>query len=349
MSKLDEKMTELEHGIKEERQRKEREQKLQEAITKGHQALDAGNFTRARSFFESAQAIDKESSHAQAGIKDTLYKAGQAAEERGHRREAQQYYQALLDSDPDNSDALVRLNAMTRQIRIRWAIGIGGPVGVIILLFILAQVKHFILWPVGACNAPGVGRLLCSPTPTPTLTATPTLTPIPTATPTPIPTSTPTLTPIPTATPTPIPTSTPTPTSTNTPTSTPTYTLTPTFTPTFTPTPTPTPRPLRGRMRYEWVSVYADWKDTDEVTRAAVDSVWHLCARKCNRYLVAQDHCHLTAPLGWVNITSIEPIFEGEFPAKLVTPCPIPTSTSTLTPVPPKPTATPTPTLTPEA
>ena len=331
MSKLDDLMAELEREIKEERQRKEREQKLQETVDKGHQALDAGNFTAARSFFESALAIDEDSPHAQAGLKDTLYKAGQAAEERGHRREAQEYYQALLDFDPHNSDALVRLNAMTRQIRQRWAIGIGGPVGVIILLFILAQVNRFIAWPVGACNAPGVGRLLCSPTPTPTLTATPTATPIPTATPTPIPTST------------------PTPTSTNTSTPTPTYTPTPTFTPTFTPTPTPTPRPLLGRMRYEWVSVYADWEGTDEVTRATVDSVWHLCTRKCNRYLVAQDHCHLTAPLGWVNITSIEPIFEGEFPAKLVTPCPIPTSTSTLTPVPPKPTATPTPTLTPEA
>jgi len=343
MSKLDDLMGKLEHEIKEERQRKEREQNLQEAISKGHQALKAGNYTAARSFFESALSIDQENPDAQAGLKDTLYTAGQAAEKTGQRREAREYYQALLDFDPDNSNALVRLNAMTRQIRIRWAIGIGGPVGVIILLFILAQVRHFILWPAGACNMPGVGGLLCSPTPTLTLTATPTLTPIPTATPTPIPTSTPT------RTPTPIPTSTPTPTSTNTPTSTPTYTLTPTFTPTFTPTPTPTPGPLLGRMRYEWVSVYADWEGTDEVTRAAVDSVWYLCARECNRYLIAQDHCHLTAPLGWVNITSIEPIFEGEFPSKLVTPCPIPTYTSTFTPVPPRPTATPTPTPTPEA
>lgn len=324
MSKLDDLMSELEREIKEERQRKEREQKLRAAITKGHQALEAGNFTAARSFFESALAIDGDSPHAQAGLKDTLYKAGQAAEEHGHRREAREYYQALLDFDPDNSDALVRLNAMTRQIRQRWAIGIGGPVGVIILLFILAQVKHFILWPAGACNMPGVGGLLCSPTPTPTLTATPTSTPIPTATATPIPTST------------------PTPTSTNTPTSTPTYTLTPTFTPTFTPTSTSTPRPLLGRMRYEWVSVYADREGTDEVTRAAVESVWYLCARAGSRYQVAQDHCHLTTPLGWVNITSIEPLFEGEFPSKLVTPFP------TLTPVPPRPPAAPTPAPTPE-
>ena len=326
MSKLDDLMTELELEIKEGRQRKEREQNLQEAITKGQQALDGGNFTAARSFFESALAIDEDSPHAQAGLKDTLYTAGQAAEKSGHRQEAREYYQALLDFDPDNSDALVRLNAMTRQIRIRWAIGIGGPVGVIILLFILAQVKHFILWPVGACNAPGVGRLLCSPTPTPTLTATPTATPIPTATPTPIPTST------------------PTPTSTNTPTSTPTYTLTPTFTPTLTPTPTPTPRPLLGRMRYEWVSVYADWEGTNEVARAPVGSEWHLCAEKCDRYRVAQDHCHQTTPLGWVFITSIEPIFEGKFPSKLVTPCPLP-STPTATPT-ATTTATPTTTTT---
>ena len=324
MSKLDDIKDQLGEKIEEERQRKEREQNLQEAITKGQQALDGGNFTAARSYFKSALDIDEDDSDALAGFKDTLYKAGQAAEERGNRREAREYYQALLDSDPDNSDARVRLKTMTRQIRQRWAVwSLLLFVGVII---ILAQVKHFILWPAGACNAPRVGGLLCSPTPTHTLTVTP------------LPTPTFTLTP------TPIPTCTPVPTSTNTPTPTPTYTLTPTFTPTLTPTPTPTPRPLLGRMRYEWVSVYADWEGTNEVARAPVDSEWHLCAKKCDRYRVAQDHCHLTTPLGWVFITSIEPIFEGEFPSKLVTPCPlpsIPTATPTATT-----TATPTTTTT---
>ena len=281
MSKLDDIRDQLEKTIEEERQRKEREQDLQDAITKGQEALDGGNFTAARSFFESALGIDEVSPHAQAGLKETL-----------------------------------------RRIRTRWAIGIGGPMLFVLVIIILAQVNQFICWPAGACSVPRVGRLLCSPTPTPTLTVTPTLTPIPTATSTPIPTSTPTLTP------TPIPTSTPT------------YTLTPTFTPTSTPTPTPTPRPLLGRMHYEWVSIYVDRESTDEVARAPLESVWHLCARAGTRYLVAQDHCHLTVPLGWVNADSIEPVFEGEFPSKLVTPV------SNLPPVLPIPTATPTATPT---
>jgi hypothetical protein len=47
-----------------------------------------------------------------------------------------------------------------------------------------------------------------------------------------------------------------------------------------------------------------------------------LCAKQGTRYQIAQDHCHTTAPLGWVRERDIEPLYTGQFPEALITPMP---------------------------
>lgn len=264
----------------------EREQRLREALDKGRRAMEEKKFREAETYFKKALEIDSQSADARAGLIGTLYRAGQDAESRGRRREAIDYYRALLAFDPSNIDARVRLNAVQFQLRLRWAIG--AIAASIVLLLVFLQVKGYIAWPESVCNAPQVGLALCGPSPTPTPTHTPTPTPTPTFTPTP----------------------------------TPTYTPTPTSTPT--PTPTPTPVPLLGRVRYSFVKVYANPTGDEEITRAVQGSVWHLCAQYGDRYLVASDYCHTTAPLGWITITNIEPLFIGQFPPYLITPTPSP-------------------------
>jgi hypothetical protein len=95
---------------------------------------------------------------------------------------------------------------------------------------------------------------------------------------------------------------------------------------------------LLGRVRYSYVGVFLAPSGEQEISRAVGGSVWYICALAGSRYLVAQDYCHSTTPLGWINVSFIEPLFVGQFPAALVTPFP------TLTPPPPRP---PTPTYTP--
>jgi tetratricopeptide (TPR) repeat protein len=288
----------LRESLKQELERAEGEERLKQKITDGREALERGEFSAARSHFESALAEDTTNTAWQ-GLRDTLFQAGRTAETRGRRGEARAYYKELMKFNPDDTEGRVRLNAMTLQLGL---LGAGGfSLGVILIALLFAQINNFIAWPLGVCNTAGVGRVLCSPTPTPTATATATATATHTAT------------------------------ATFTPTHTPTATVTPTHTPTWTPSPTPTPTPLLGRVRYTWIVVYRDWEGTDEVTRAPKDSVWYLCAMAGSRYLIAQDHCHLTRPLGWVSIAYIEPEFEGQFPKELVTPFP------TLTPLPPRP------------
>ena len=259
-----------------------------ENVAKGYYSLGEDNFAAAKTFFERAQKINEQGAEGRAGLIETLSQAGQRAEERKRRGEARDYYRELLAFDPQNSEAKVRLGAVTRQIQVRWIIG--GGIGMVILLLVLAQVNQFIAWPVAACNAPGIGGVLCTPS------ATPTLTPTPTATPTATPTHTPT----------------------NTPTSTPTSTPTPTNTPTNTPTPTPTP--LLGRIRYSHVIVYDSPTGNQEIFRPTGGTEWHLCAKTGTRYLIASSYCHSAAPLGWIEESRLELLFPGQFPSDLITP-----------------------------
>ncbi len=273
----------------------QREAEYYEGVAKGRYALENDNFVSAQTFFKKSLEIDDTGADARTGYIESLYKAGQQAESDDRLDEARDYYRALLEFDKTNSDARVRLNAVDRLIerrekamRLKKKIYriLGSVAGIIFLAFILAQVNQFIAWPLGVCNAPGVGGVLCTPSPTPTATSTPT----------------------------------PTPTFTPTPTSTPTCTPTPTNTPTATPTATPTP--LLGRVLYEYVTVFTTATGNEEVSRAARDSVWHLCAKYDHRYLVAQDYCFKAKPLGWIKEIHIEPLFVGQFPPELITPTP---------------------------
>ncbi|HDQ71539.1 MAG TPA: hypothetical protein ENN19_05510, partial [Chloroflexi bacterium] len=139
-----------------------------ENIAKGYYSLGEDNFAAAKAFFEKAQKVDDQGAEGRAGLIETLSQAGQRAEARKRRGEARDYYRELLAFDPQNSEARVRLSAVNRQIQIRWIIG--GVIGMVILLLVLAQVNQFIAWPVAACNAPGIGGVLCTPSATPTLT-----------------------------------------------------------------------------------------------------------------------------------------------------------------------------------
>jgi tetratricopeptide (TPR) repeat protein len=158
-----------------------------ENVARGQQALDRGDFPTAKAFFQKATEIDRESAEARAGLTQTYLRAGEQAEQKKQLKEAQDYYRALLQFDPDNDDARVRLNAVTRRIRQRKTIWLSTtiPALVIVISFIFLQVKGCIRWPEPCCTAPGIGPVLCTPTFTPTHTPTFTLTPTPTYTPTP--------------------------------------------------------------------------------------------------------------------------------------------------------------------
>lgn len=273
-----------------ERQRIEKLRQIMEGLEKGREALSSERFQEAISHFEKVLGLDHDNPEAIAGLKEAYYKAGEEAERARHFGKAQEYYRALLDRFPDDPEAKARLRALDRKLKL-YRIA-GGVVLGFIIIVILAQLNKLINWPPKVCRVPQVGKVLCTPTPTPTAT--------PTATPTSTPTFTPTPTSTPTFTPTPTPTSTPTPT----------------------PTATPTPTPYLARIKYEYVSVYTKPTGSEEVTRVMKGTVWHLCAKAGERYLVAQDYCHKTTPLGWVNARNMELLFIGEFPPALTTPMP---------------------------
>ena len=319
MSKLDDQRRELEERLRRQEAVESREKRLANALSKGKEALEAGDYASASSFFESALEIDETNADARVGVRQALHQAGLSAEKARKWTVARDYYRELLQVDPDNREARVRLRALTTRIRLLRTI-IGG-IGIIIAALILAQVNRRIIWPEPVCDAPVVGGLC---TPSPTVTLTPTNTPTGTATPTDTPTATPTHTATPTATATATATSTPTATPTSTPTSTATPTHTATATPTHTATLTATPTPLKGRIRHENTAVYESATSDEIVLLATPGSVWHLCALfgsvKDGRYLVAPGHCHEAVPLGWVTATNVTPLFEGQFPPALVTP-----------------------------
>jgi hypothetical protein len=141
-------------------------------------------------------------------------------------------------------------------------------------------------------------------------------------------TPSPTATTTATATPPPLPTDTPLP---------------PTNTPLL---PTATPKPIWGVMKND-VYIYAGPTRDEVIGLAAQHSVWYLCAKAGERYLVGQDYCHLTTPVGWVREADVSLLFIDQFPPHLITPLP-PTPTGTPQPTPtytpqPAPTDTPLP------
>lgn len=274
-----------------------REAKAMHSLARGEKALTQDDLPAAKTYFAYAleQAPDNATAHAR--LTYTYLTAGAAAERRRDWRNARDQYRKLLEIEPGNDEAQVRLNAVLRRLR-------GCLAGIIVVvtllaIFLAAQLNNFIRWPTAACGAPGVGAALCTPTFTPTATPTPTYTHTPTATFTP------------------------------TPTFTPTSTLTSTATATFTPTATPTPTPLLARTRYDYVQVFKGPLGDEEVFRARRGTEWHICAQAGSRMLIASSDCHNTAPLGWITAKFLEPLYSGPFPAELQTPFP------TLTPKPP--------------
>jgi hypothetical protein len=115
--------------------------------------------------------------------------------------------------------------------------------------------------------------------------------------------------------------------------------------------PTPTPTPIFGVMKYD-AAIYAGPTGDEEIGRATQYSVWHLCAKAGERYLLAQNHCHQARPSGWIQEADVTLLFIDRFPPDLITPLPptptgTPKPTLTDTPKPPPTDTLPPPTLTP--
>ncbi len=282
----------------------QQEASIQYYLAQGEKSLEAKDYVSATAFFQEAMDLDVKRPEARAGLIATYLSRGQRSEQRRQLGSAAAIYEELLRFDPGNSEGKARL----RSVRFRtWRTRVLIAAGLLAaLLLVLAQINRMITWPVAACGVTAVGEVLCTPT------ATATHTPTATAT----------------ATDTPTPTATATATPTFTPTATPTNTATPTATPTFTPT------PIISRPRYDSTGVYPDPYSTRWFAVLFVEDQVHLCAKAANRYLVARNYCHLTDPLGWVNIDNLAPNFANNFPDYLTTPLPPPTATptSTLTP-----------------
>ncbi len=281
----------------------------------GEHARQEHNFPRAKTLFEKLDEFDPGNAQARSGLIELLYEQGQEAETQGQRREAIGYYQALLRHAPNDSNAQIRITTITRQIRIRRTISV--VIGILLILIFCitawALTSDAVLKPEWACVE---SEIICTLTPTLTPTQTPTHTPTHT------------------------PTYTPTHTPTHTPTFTPTPTNTPTHTPTFTPSPTATPEPYLGVVNNSGLgNVYREATGNDRVSTLENRQQVHLCAQAGSRYLIANDYCHLTTPLGWIDRTLITPGFVGSFPQVLTTPgvpthTPVPLPTVTITPSP---------------
>lgn len=287
----------------------QQEASIQYYLAQGEKSLEAKDYVSATAFFQEAMDLDVKRPEARAGLIATYLSRGQRSEQRRQLGSAAAIYEELLRFDPGNSEGKARLRSVQfRTWRTRGLIAAGL---LAVLLLVLAQVNRMITWPLAACEVTAIGGVLCTPT------ATATHTPTATAT----------------ATDTPTPTATATATPTFTPTATPTNTATPTATPTFTPT------PMIVQPRYDQTGVYPDPYSTRIIGVLWTGDQIHLCARAADRYLVAKNYCHLTDPLGWVNVGNLVPNFANTFPDYLTTPLPPPTATPS-----PNPTATPTPT-----
>jgi tetratricopeptide (TPR) repeat protein len=294
--------------------KEQQEASIQYFLAQGEKSLESGDYVSATAFFQEAMDLDAKRPEARAGLIATYLSRGQRSEQRRQLGSAAAIYEELLRFDPSNSEGKARLRSVQfRTWRMRGLIAAGL---LAVLLLVLAQVNRMITWPVAACEVTAIGGVLCTPTATATHTPTATATATDTATSTATATATPTFT----------------------PTATPTNTATPTATPTFTPT------PMIVQPRYDQTGVYPDPYSTRIVGVLWTGDQIHLCAKAADRYLVAKNYCHLTDPLGWVNVGNLVPNFANIFPDYLTTPLPPPTAT----PVPP-PTATPVPTPTPES
>jgi tetratricopeptide (TPR) repeat protein len=294
-----------------EQQQEYRRKKLNlvKAVERAREALEQEDFSAAETNFKAAldiaEEMEESSAEAEAGLLDTLYKAGLKAEGQKRLRDARDHYRGVLKRDRDHGQARARLSAINRRLTVRW---ITVSVVVIVLLaIVLAQLNNFIAWPVNVCDM--TSDVLCTPTPTFTLT----------------PTNTPTMTPTPTHTPT------------ATPTNTPTMTPTPTNTPTMTPTPTPTP--IIGIGVVPNPNVFSEPnRNTLEGYLKSGQEVY-VCAKAGNYYLIALARCHLVEkPYGWVPVShlSLVGVSEDNFPTELTTPlpteAPAPRNTATTAP-----------------
>jgi len=287
----------------------QQEASIQYYLAQGEKSLEAKDYVSATAFFQEAMDLDVKRPEARSGLIAAYLSSGQRSEQRRQLGSAAAIYEELLRFDPSNSEGKARLRSVQfRTWRMRGLIAAGL---LAVLLLVLAQVNRMITWPVAACEVTAIGGVLCTPTATATHTPTATATATDTATSTATATATPTFT----------------------PTATPTNTATPTATPTFTPT------PMIVQPRYDQTGVYPDPYSIRIIGVLWTGDQIHLCARAADRYLVAKNYCHLTDPLGWVNVGNLVPNFANTFPDYLTTPLPPPTATPS-----PIPTATPTPT-----
>ena len=257
--------------------RLDRQRQRDAALAQGEQELEQGKFESAESFFRNALAVEPNNARAEAGLKQTLMEAGLAAERQKRWHKAQDYYQALVTSYPDDQTGAPRLKDVTRHIQAQrgWArLLILGLIlaGLFLLGALLFQLNHFIAWPLPACQV----RVLCTPSPTATASLTPTAT------------ATPSLSPTPTVT------------------ASATATLTPSPTASLTPTPTSSPVPAFGWARDDSISIYSGPTLHQRLGTFAAGTQLYICDTQ-QRYLVARTDCHLAnpAPYEWVDLDSL--------------------------------------------
>ncbi len=162
--------------LEQEQARRLKKLDLVRASEAAKHALEHNNFSTAETKFKEALKIAEEIgegvAEAEAGLLETAYHAGRAAEEAGHLQEALAHYHDVLEYDPEHREAQVRLTAVTRKLRSQ-RVTIGG-IAAVVTLIVLALVSRVIPWPEPVCNNDNVGAVLCKPTLTPTVTPTPT-------------------------------------------------------------------------------------------------------------------------------------------------------------------------------
>jgi len=232
-----------------------RETKRQEDLAQAESAFSNKEYQKALNLY---REYKNDSEEARRALSLVLTEAAEGEERKWWNPfslyKAYDYYQELKSNGDESAK---------RRITALRARSILATIVLIALLgFVVAQVNRVVPWPPAVCNAPLVGGMACTPSPTFTLT----------------------------------PTFTPTPTFTLTPTFTPTLTFTPTST--FTLTATPIPQLAEVMVETYFYASATGVEHTQFLT--ALNTRYYVCEQEGDRVLLAEDFCHLVKPKGWV-------------------------------------------------
>lgn len=244
-------------------------------LDRGKSERESGDYWSAESTFRNALNLDDENPEAREGLIKTYLLAGKKAANQRYFTEARRYYENARKLDSTNTEASAAIAAIKLKLALIWVSGLTATT--LLCISTYALFSRQIPWPAALCNAPGAGQLLCTPTPTFTMTLTPT----------------------------PSVTLTTTPTITFTATKTPTFTSTPTIT--QTPTYTFTPLPMFVWIVSGYPKIYLYSTGNDYTSLARPGQRFYKCGEADGRYKISDNYCHLS-PLsisGWVDVRSV--------------------------------------------